>query len=167
MTAMDLITLRDDLQPHPGRPKVSSGSTLYEILPRMAESADCTVDVTRDGLTVGCIDAPAAVRALSETFTRSDEASVLTVECAREDYSASLLAHAVEDVDAHLLNLSVMPADGGRLNVSLRIGHRDPQAAIHSLERYGFNVTEAYPGPDASPTALDKRLAALQVFLNV
>lgn len=167
MTAMDLITLRDDLQPHPGRPKVCSGSTLYEILPRMAESADCTVDVTRDGLTVGCIDAPAAVRALSETFTRSDEASVLTVECAREDYSASLLAHAVEDVDAHLLNLSVMPADGGRLNVSLRIGHRDPQAAIHSLERYGFNVTEAYPGPDASPTALAERLAALQVFLNV
>ena len=167
MTAIDLITLRYDLQPHPGSPKVSIVSTLYEILPRMAESADCTVDVTRDGLTVGCIDAPAAIRALSETFTRSDEAAVLTVECAREDYSASLLAHAVEDVDAHLLNLSVMPAEGGRLNVSLRIGHRDPQAAIHSLERYGIHVTEAYAGSHASPPALDERLAALQVFLNV
>ena len=145
MTAMDLITLRDDLQPHPGRPKVSSGSTLYEILPRMAESADCTVDVTRDGLTVGCIDAPAAIRALSETFTRSDEASVLTVECAREDYSASLLAHAVEDVDAHLLNLSVMPAEGGRLNVSLRIGH--PGAIRLQRDRSIRRVPRLADGP--------------------
>ena len=70
-----------------------------------------------------------------------EESSTLVLTCRRGDYSASRIARAVEDADAHLLNLNVT-ADSersdSRIVAELRISHRDPEAAARSLERYGF-----------------------------
>ena len=66
------------------------------------------------------------------------------MECRPEDYSASQLAHAVEDSDAHLVGLLSTPSDDGRLRVTLRVRHCDPSAAVHSPERYDYKVVEAY-----------------------
>ncbi len=73
----------------------------------------------------------------------SDESSIL-VRCGRADYSASMLARAVEDCDAQVLNLNVTSLDGGmsKLVVALRVNHRNPSAVAHSLERYGYEVID-------------------------
>ena len=73
-----------------------------------------------------------------------DEASRLVVACHPADFSASALARAVEDTNAHLVNLNVTARrlDDGRLTVELRTNHRNPGAAARSLERYGFEVLE-------------------------
>lgn len=81
---------------------------------------------------------------LGRLFPYTPESSLLTVECPAADYSASSIARAVEDCDAHLLNLnvtsekSVMP---GNVVVDLRVNHRNADAVSRSLERYGFIVT--------------------------
>lgn len=72
-----------------------------------------------------------------------EESSTLVLTCRRGDYSASRIARAVEDANAHLLNLNVT-ADSersdSRIVAELRISHRDPEAAARSLERYGFEI---------------------------
>lgn len=77
-------------------------------------------------------------------FPPSDEASEIMVACRRSDYSASAIARAVEDCDAHLINLNITadPAPDGSddLVVELRIGHRNAMGVARSLERYGFRV---------------------------
>lgn len=78
-------------------------------------------------------------------FPASADQSCLLVSCPRSDYSASLLARAVEDCDAQVINLNVTslsrtPSD---VVVALRINHRNPEAAVRSLERYGYEVVEA------------------------
>nr|MDE6049811.1 hypothetical protein [Paramuribaculum sp.] len=40
-------------------------------------------------------------------FPHCEESGELSVRCFRSDFSASRIARAVEDVDAHLLNLNV------------------------------------------------------------
>lgn len=73
------------------------------------------------------------------------EASVFTVACHPGDFSASALARAVEDSNAHLINLNVTDRrlDDGRITVELRTNHRNYDSTVRSLERYGYEVIEA------------------------
>ncbi|MCM1337821.1 MAG: hypothetical protein NC187_07940 [Candidatus Amulumruptor caecigallinarius] len=94
----------------------------------------------------------------------SPEASELTLVCPAADYSASRIAHAVEDCDAHLLNLNVTAgsAPGGLTLVHLRVTHREPAAVARSLERYGYEVVDstAASGHDDSDEARRRALEA-------
>ncbi|MDE6644657.1 MAG: hypothetical protein K2J97_01050 [Muribaculaceae bacterium] len=81
---------------------------------------------------------------LGRLFPYTPESSLLTVECPAADYSASSIARAVEDCDAHLLNLNVTSETSvvpGNVVVDLRVNHRNADAVSRSLERYGFIVT--------------------------
>ena len=44
----------------------------------------------------------------AELFMPAPEACHLLVACRRDDYAASRIARAVEDVDAHILNLNLL-----------------------------------------------------------
>lgn len=76
---------------------------------------------------------------------RQREASMLTVACFPDDFSASQLARAVEDSNAHLLNLNVTDRrlDDGRITVELRTNLLHHTATARSLERYGYEVLHA------------------------
>lgn len=83
-------------------------------------------------------DAPS----LERLFPHREESSRLLVGCIPAEYSASRIARAVEDADAHLLNLNVT-SDGERMDnriiAELRVSHRSPMAVARSLERYGYD----------------------------
>lgn len=92
--------------------------------------------------------APATTSCLAERlYPITEDSSEITVVCRRDDYSAAIIARAVEDSDCHLLNLNVTadrPAgtSDSSIVVELRINRRDPSAAARSLERYGYEVTD-------------------------
>lgn len=104
-------------------------------------------------------------------FPDNPESGTLTVACTRSQYCASAIARAIEDIDAHLLNLNLTGqlTDAGQLIVELRISHRNTGAAARSLARYGFTVLGADPQSDSgddSPEASNP-LAALQHYLDI
>ena len=76
-----------------------------------------------------------------------EESSTLVLTCRRGDYSASRIARAVEDADAHLLNLNVT-ADSersdSRIEAELRISHSDPDADDDSLMRSRYDELMRY-----------------------
>lgn len=84
-------------------------------------------------------------------FPPNSEACSLLVGCSVHDFSASLIARAVEDCDARLLNLNVTSISYAEapLTVALRINHRDPSRVIRSLERYGYSVLATDAPADA------------------
>lgn len=78
--------------------------------------------------------------ALVELFPPNPETSWLLLTCPRVDYSASHIARAVEDCDAHLLNLNVLAEspEPGMVAVSIRVGRRNALGVVRSLARYGY-----------------------------
>lgn len=97
--------------------------------------------------------------------------------CPRRHYSASAIARAVEDADAHLLNLnvtSVIPAspdgvdfDSEAMIVDIRASHRNAGAVARSLERYGFHVCDIRQGFDADLDNLRSRIEQLMTQIEL
>lgn len=108
---------------------------------------------------------------LARLFPFVGDSSTLVLSCPKGDYSASRIAHAVEDCDAHLLNLNVT-ADGaesdGRLIVELRVSHRNPESVGRSLERYGYEVIDFVGGDDSDDYSLMRsRYEELMMYLGL
>ena len=81
-------------------------------------------------------------------FPPNHESCWVKVLCGRTDYSASRLARAVEDCDAHLLNLNILATSpsADMVAVLLRVGMRHGQSVVRSLARYGYDsevITDA------------------------
>lgn len=102
-------------------------------------------------------------------FPYLTESCELTIECSRRDYSASAIARAVEDADAHLMNLNVTAAEpsAGTIYVQLRISHRNAGCVARSLERYGYGVVDIHSGFDAdtelTAMRIDELLAQIEI----
>lgn len=97
------------------------------------------------------------------------ESSRLLVGCRREDYSASRIAQAVEDCDAHLLNLNVtsfgdnFPEDGAEHDApvfpvvfDIRVNHRNARSISRSLERYGYTVLDSVDSNEPDEVTADR-----------
>lgn len=110
---------------------------------------------------------------IEQLFAPAADTSSLLVACDRRDYSASRLARAVEDADAHLLNLNVtsLLADDvpdGTVVVALRVGRRDPRPVARSIERYGYDVLDfAGDGSDDSYDTARRNADALLRLLEM
>lgn len=109
---------------------------------------------------------------MSVLFPPTPDESRLLVGCRRDDYSASLIARAVEDCDAHVLNLNVTGLkpvrEGNDLVVDLRVNHRNTLAISRSLTRYGYDVIQAYGADsDDSTDTLRSNAQSLLHILNL
>ena len=164
MTAKDVITTRDTL---PALRTVDSDMPLLEVLPRLLDAPGRLLGVSDGENPLGVIDEISLLEGLGNLIAPRDDSSVLLVECAPHDYSASVIAHAVEDVGTHLVDLISHPADDGMLHVTLRVRTTDPTEVAMSLERYGYRVLESPVAPDLENTLLAERLASLQALMNV
>ena len=117
-----------------------------------------------------------------QLFPPVAESSRLLVGCRREDYSASRIARAVEDCNAHLLNLNVTSfgekKDYDDIDVAenadakfpvvfdLRVNHRSAAGVSRSLERYGYTVlgTSSADAPDDTTSS---RIEELIRYLEI
>ena len=107
---------------------------------------------------------------LDRLFPPREESSRLLVSCLPSDYSASRIARAVEDADAHLLNLNVT-TDGERLDnrvvAELMVSHRSPLAVARSLERYGYEVVDVEHDSLADDEVASQRLNELMYYIDL
>lgn len=116
-----------------------------------------------------------AIQQSAERYTLPwADRSTLTVSIRPENYSASVIARAVEDCDAHLLGLELQntpDADNPSLTVSLTVSHRSPMAVARSLDRYGYELISASSSDDdntlINDDTLSRRVAELLRRLEV
>lgn len=167
MTARDLISPTGHTSLPGTLRHVPADMPVFDVLPRLLDTPQRMLAVTDGRGTVGIIDTDSLLAGLGALIAPRDDSSVIVISCHPSDYSASMIANAVEDADAHLVDLISTPMPEGMLRVTLRIRHSDPSATVRSLERYGFNVTGAHGASYADARIADERIAALQTYLNV
>lgn len=146
---------------------VPSDMPLVDVLPRLLDAPNHLLGVEEEGHCLGFIDQTSLLEGLGREIAPRDDASLITLECTPSDYSASRIAHAVEDSDAHLVDLWTVPAEKGMLKVNLRVRLNDPTSAVHNLERYGYEVIEASGASYQDAGLAFERLLGLQALLNV
>lgn len=167
MTAKDIISLTPSPEKLLPIKSVDAETPLLDVLPRLLDAPGRLLGVSSEEKMLGVIDEISMLEGLGHLIAERDDSSVITVECMPEHYSASAIAHAVEDADIHLVDLISYPSDRGRLRVMLRVRSLDPTPVIGSLERYGYNVVEATQSENAVTDTLAERLASLQALMNV
>lgn len=170
MTAKDILTFQNHNDLNKSLASVDSRMAILDVIPRLLESKERLLSVVDDeGNNIGIIDQTSLLDGIGRMIAPRDDCSVITVDCAPEDFSASVLAHAIEDTDAHLVDLFSSPGENGRINVTLRVRHSDPSAAVRSLERYDYHVIEAHSSSDSlqSIEIATERLLSLQALMNV
>lgn len=169
MRARDILSVRGNFNGTYPNTKIDSDMPLIEVIPKLLDSQKHELTVMEEGEALGIIDETSLLEGLGRMIAARDDCSVITIECDPQDYSASLIAHAVEDTDAHLVDLFSVPAENGKILVTLRVRHSDPTSAVRSLERYDFNVVETH-GSSSSMQSMEiatERLLALQALMNV
>ena len=114
---------------------------------------------------------PAKEDMWSRRFPENPDASELVLAVMPEDYSASRIAGAVEDCNAHLLNLNVtrLLTERGQMIVDLRVNHSNSSSVARSLERYGFEVLDHgnTHGSDAETERARSRADEILRILNI
>lgn len=167
MTASDLINkYSGEVDNSVTGCSVSSDTSIIELPSLLAENDMLPLTVESEGRRVGIIDAVSLTAGMARMLPSRTDCSVIEVQCKPEQYSASLVANAVEDVDAHLLDLFTYP-EQGMLHVLVRITHMNPSAAIRSLERYGFCFVNAFGSTNEDVELSNQRLEELMHYLNV
>ena len=109
---------------------------------------------------------------MDHLFPHVDECSTIIAACPRHSYSASRIAHAVEDCDAHILNLNITDDSesdpSNRLIVEIRVNHRNPAAIARSIERYGYEVIDFsssgdYPDSETARQRIEELMRYLEI----
>lgn len=148
-------------------PTVSADLPVVDLLPRLLESPSHTLSISDGGKELGLLTERLLLEGLAMEFSRRDDCSIVTVGCSPEEYSASRIATAVEDVGVHVLDLWSGRTPEGRTSVTLRVACDDASAVVHSLERYGYDVLSVHSQNYSDTDRAIERLMALQTYLNV
>ncbi|MDE6028459.1 MAG: hypothetical protein K2G23_10335 [Muribaculaceae bacterium] len=165
--AKDVISQIQPPQELKAEVSVPGEMPLVDVLPRLLDAPGRILGVEEDGERVGVIDQTSLLEGLGRMIPVRDDSSLVTVECAPADYSASRLSHAVEDSDAHIVDLWSAPAENGKIRVTLRVRRSDPTPTIHNLERYGYDVVDTSSAVYQDAEVAWERLLALNTLLNV
>lgn len=116
------------------------------------------------------VQKPVGIKPLPERrYPPVPESSELTLFSMPDNYSASRIATAVEDCDAHLLNLNLTAerGDRGELVVDLRVDRRNPDSIIRSLNRYGYDVLDVNGDESELDDSAQMRAAEILRLLEI
>lgn len=97
---------------------------------------------------------------MARLFPSRPDVSSLTLTCRPGNYSAAVIARAVEDCDAHIVNLNITAdrTDDGDIVIELRVTHANAGTVSRSLARYGYETVGIGNGmtPDMAIVARDR-----------
>lgn len=168
MTARDILTPRTALAAGTPAPTVEASTPVFNLLHRLVESPSGRLDVIDSKDIIGSIDYQSLLQGLSSMIIPRNDCSLIEISCPRTDYSASRIAHAVEDADAHLTDLLITSSpDAETLRAMIRVQCLDPSAAVRNLERYGYDVVGVDSRSYADSDEFSRRLLELKTYLNV
>ena len=167
MKARDIISPRSASAGSLPQKHVSAEMHVADVLPRLLDTSDRRLGVDDGNELLGIIDSDSLLEGLGRLIMARDDSSTLVVETSPAAYSASHIAHAVEDADVHLVDLWSTPGEGDSLMVTLRVRTSDPSGVISSLERYGYDVVECSAEETRNMDTAMERLLSLNTLLKV
>ncbi|MDR1742803.1 MAG: hypothetical protein LBR48_03160 [Dysgonamonadaceae bacterium] len=96
------------------------------------------------------------------------ENSLIIIEVPFKDYMLTEIARIVENNNAHVLSLTVLPVgDDSTLLVSVKLDIPDITAALRSFERFGYKVVYSFTKKGEIDDIRRERIDELLYYLNM
>lgn len=167
MTSRNALSLNRNFRENPPIRSIDSSTPLLRVIPQLLDAPDRRLGVLDGSENIGIIDESSLLEALGRQIAPRFDCSIIEILCPSADYSASIIARAVEDADVHLVDLLSNPDQNGHVRVTLRVRCDDPSSVVSSLERYGFKVVDVHGNSETTPAIGIDRLLNLQALINV
>ena len=106
---------------------------------------------------------------MARLFPSVEDSCRLTMTCRKSDYAASIVVRAVEDFDAHVLNLNVTgeTTPTGEMVVELRVGLNNGERVARNLARYGYEVVKIVHENAVDDDTMRRRIDELMHYIEL
>ena len=138
-----------------------------EVLKISAEHQLTLIPVTNaENDYLGCITTESLVGHLNEALSADKPGGFLVIELWSKDYSMQQIARIVEENDAKILSLSILPGEDGRIELHIKLNKPEINAILQSLERFGYYVKASFQ-EEVYTEELRRRYDELMRYLNL
>jgi CBS domain-containing protein len=142
-------------------------SHVLDVLKVVSENDITVVSVVDEGNNyLGSITSADLLDHLAEMMGVMREGGIIVLQVFERDHSIQQIARIIEENNAKILSLSVVPASEGNLEIHIKIDLPDLNPILQSLERFNYNVLSKFQASQFDDELKD-RYNELMRYLNM
>jgi CBS domain-containing protein len=142
-------------------------SHVLDVLKVVSENDITVVPVVDEGNNyLGSITSADLLDHLAEMLGVMREGGIIVLQVFERDHSIQQIARIIEENNAKILSLSVVPAAEGNLEMHIKVDLPDLNPILQSLERFNYNVLSEFQASQFDDELKD-RYNELMRYLNM
>lgn len=142
-------------------------SHVLDVLKVISQNDVTVVPVVDEGNNyLGSITSADLLDHLAEMLGVMREGGIIVLQVFERDHSIQQIARIIEENNAKILSLSVVPASEGNLEMHIKIDLPDLNPILQSLERFNYNVLSKFQASQYDDELKD-RYNELMRYLNM
>jgi hypothetical protein len=116
----------------------------------------------------GSITLLSLVKNFSKLTAAGQPGAILVLSLALQDYSPTLLSRIIEDNNAKIISLYVIPDPNGReLTVTVKVNTQETSSMMRSFDRYGYTVKSYFLANSQLDDFYRSRYEELMKYMNI
>jgi CBS domain-containing protein len=116
----------------------------------------------------GCITLPSLVRNFNLLTAAGQPGAIFILSLAQQDYSPTLLSRIIEDNNAKIISLYVIPDSNGRdVSVTIKVNTQETGALMRSFDRYGYTVKSQFLANSEMDEFYRSRYEEFMKYMNI
>lgn len=148
---------------------INENQHIYEVIDLMAHY-DLTLLPVLSPLKEyrGSITLPLLNRNLSKLTAAGQPGAILVISLASQDYSPTMLSRIIEDNNAKIISLYVVPdASGRELTITIKVTTQETSSMMRSFDRYGYTVKSYYLADSQLDDFYRTRYEEFMKYMNI
>lgn len=148
---------------------VNENQHVYEVIDLVSRFELTLLPVITSGKEyTGCITLPSLVRNFSLLTAAGQPGAILVLSLAMQDYSSTMLSKIIEDNNAKIMSLYVIPDSNGReLTVTIKVNTQETSSMIRSFDRYGYTVKSFFLANSQMEDFYRSRYEEFMKYMNI
>ena len=146
---------------------ISPEAHVLDVLKVLSENDITVVPVVDEGNHyIGSITSADLMDRLAEMLGVMREGGIIVLQVFERDHSIQQIARIIEENNAKILSLSVVPASEGNLEIHIKVDLPDLNPILQSLERFNYTVLSKFQASQYD-NELKDRYDELMRYLNM
>ena len=142
---------------------------VYEVIDLMSRYELTLLPVLTTGKEYkGSITLPSLVKNFSLLTAAGQPGAILVLSLAMQDYSPTMLSRIIEDNQAKMISLYVIPDPNGReLIVTIKVNTQETSSMIRAFDRYGYTVKSYFQANSQLDDFYRSRYEEFMKYMNI